>query len=89
MKLSPGATGFSAPSGEYADLREFTTLCHHAARTHRRSRYGCAPWGFSRGEYIVGRQAGCVLVRSLWRADVALDPWRPRHGCRCSCSARS
>jgi 8-oxo-dGTP pyrophosphatase MutT (NUDIX family) len=35
--------------------------------------------GFSRGEYIAGRQAGCVLVRSLWRADVALDPWRPRH----------
>ena len=35
--------------------------------------------GFSRGEYIAGRQAGCILVRSLWRADVALDPWRPRH----------
>jgi 8-oxo-dGTP pyrophosphatase MutT (NUDIX family) len=35
--------------------------------------------GFSRGEYIAGRQTGCVLVRSLWRADVVLDPWRPRH----------
>jgi 8-oxo-dGTP pyrophosphatase MutT (NUDIX family) len=35
--------------------------------------------GFSRGEYIAGQQTGCVLVRLLWRADVALDPWRPRH----------
>jgi 8-oxo-dGTP pyrophosphatase MutT (NUDIX family) len=35
--------------------------------------------GFSRGEYVAGRQSGCVLVRSIWRADVGLDPWDPRH----------
>jgi 8-oxo-dGTP pyrophosphatase MutT (NUDIX family) len=35
--------------------------------------------GFSRGEYVAGRQLGCVLVRSILRADVALDPWDPRH----------
>lgn len=35
--------------------------------------------GFSRGEYVAGRQSGTVLVRSIWRADVTLDPWDPRH----------
>jgi 8-oxo-dGTP pyrophosphatase MutT (NUDIX family) len=35
--------------------------------------------GFARGEYVAGRQAGTVLVRSIWRADVTLDPWVPRH----------
>jgi 8-oxo-dGTP pyrophosphatase MutT (NUDIX family) len=35
--------------------------------------------GFARGEYVAGRQSGCVLVRSIWRADVTLDPWDPRH----------
>lgn len=34
--------------------------------------------GFARCEYVAGRQAGCVL-RSVWRADVALDPREPRH----------
>lgn len=35
--------------------------------------------GFSRGEYVAGPQSGTVLVRSIWRADVTLDPWDPRH----------
>jgi 8-oxo-dGTP pyrophosphatase MutT (NUDIX family) len=35
--------------------------------------------GFSRGEYVVGRQSGTVLVRSIWRADVTVEPWEPRH----------
>ncbi|QYN36521.1 NUDIX domain-containing protein [Pseudonocardia sp. DSM 110487] len=35
--------------------------------------------GFSRGEYVAGRQSGTVLVRSIWRADVTVDPWDPRH----------
>jgi 8-oxo-dGTP pyrophosphatase MutT (NUDIX family) len=35
--------------------------------------------GFARGGYVAGRQSGTVLVRSLWRADVTLDPWDPRH----------
>lgn len=35
--------------------------------------------GFARGEYVVGRQSGTVLVRSVWRADVTLDLWEPRH----------
>jgi 8-oxo-dGTP pyrophosphatase MutT (NUDIX family) len=38
--------------------------------------------GFARGEYVAGRQSGCVLVRSIWRADVSLDPWEPRHEIR-------
>jgi hypothetical protein len=24
-------------------------------------------------------KSGCVLVRSIWRADVTLDPWDPQH----------
>jgi 8-oxo-dGTP pyrophosphatase MutT (NUDIX family) len=35
--------------------------------------------GFARGEYVAGRRSGTVLVRSIWRADVALDPWDPQH----------
>ena len=35
--------------------------------------------GFSRGECIEGEEKGLVLVRSLWRADVSLQPWAPRH----------
>lgn len=35
--------------------------------------------GFSRGHCIVGHEQGLVLVRALWRADVELQPWKPRH----------
>lgn len=35
--------------------------------------------GFSRGTCVQGRELGLVLVRSLWRADVSLQPWEPRH----------
>jgi ADP-ribose pyrophosphatase YjhB (NUDIX family) len=34
--------------------------------------------GFSRGACVRGPQAGLVLVRAWWRAEVRLDPWRPR-----------
>jgi hypothetical protein len=34
--------------------------------------------GFSRGRCISGPEAGLVLVRSMWRADVELDLWQPR-----------
>lgn len=35
--------------------------------------------GFSRGRCVGGTEAGLVLVRSIWRADVALLDWRPTH----------
>ena len=35
--------------------------------------------GFSRGLCTRGREEGLVLVRALWLAWVALDPWEPRH----------
>jgi ADP-ribose pyrophosphatase YjhB (NUDIX family) len=34
--------------------------------------------GFTRGVCVRGRQEGSVLVRSHWRAEVRLQPWRPR-----------
>jgi ADP-ribose pyrophosphatase YjhB (NUDIX family) len=34
--------------------------------------------GFSRGECVRGPERGLVLVRSVWRAEVRLDPWEPR-----------
>jgi hypothetical protein len=34
--------------------------------------------GFSRGVCVRGSQAGLVLVRALWRAEVRPDPWQPR-----------
>jgi ADP-ribose pyrophosphatase YjhB (NUDIX family) len=34
--------------------------------------------GFVRGECVEGRELGLILVRSMWRADVALGPWEPR-----------
>jgi ADP-ribose pyrophosphatase YjhB (NUDIX family) len=33
--------------------------------------------GFVRGECVAGAERGRVLVRSIWRADVELGPWRP------------
>lgn len=33
--------------------------------------------GYGRGECVRGRQLGDVLVRSFWRAEVELKPWRP------------
>jgi hypothetical protein len=33
--------------------------------------------GYSRGTCVRGHEAGLVLVRAQWRADVRLDPWRP------------
>jgi ADP-ribose pyrophosphatase YjhB (NUDIX family) len=34
--------------------------------------------GFSRGVCVRGREAGLVLVRAHWRAQVGLHPWQPR-----------
>jgi ADP-ribose pyrophosphatase YjhB (NUDIX family) len=34
--------------------------------------------GFCRGTFVAGSQAGRVIVRSLWRAEVELGPWKPR-----------
>ena len=35
--------------------------------------------GFMRGEWVSGRVRGTALVRSIWCADVTLEPWEPRH----------
>ncbi len=35
--------------------------------------------GFIKGVCVKGPQEGRVLVRSLWRAEVSLKPWEPRH----------
>ena len=35
--------------------------------------------GFMRGEWVSGRVRGTAVVRSLWCADVRLEPWEPRH----------
>jgi ADP-ribose pyrophosphatase YjhB (NUDIX family) len=34
--------------------------------------------GFARSRCLSGPQAGLVLVRSFWRAEVTLDPWQPQ-----------
>jgi ADP-ribose pyrophosphatase YjhB (NUDIX family) len=34
--------------------------------------------GFTRGECLRGPEAGLVLVRSMWRAEVRLQRWAPR-----------
>ncbi len=34
--------------------------------------------GFCRGSCVAGHEAGLVLVRSFWRAQVVLDAWEPR-----------
>jgi ADP-ribose pyrophosphatase YjhB (NUDIX family) len=35
--------------------------------------------GFVRSRCLSGDEEGLVLVRSIWRADVTLRPWRPEH----------
>jgi 8-oxo-dGTP pyrophosphatase MutT (NUDIX family) len=34
--------------------------------------------GFARSECVEGREAGLVLVRSYWHADVEVEPWEPQ-----------
>jgi ADP-ribose pyrophosphatase YjhB (NUDIX family) len=34
--------------------------------------------GYARSQCVAGREAGLVLVRSYWRADVTVLPWEPR-----------
>ncbi|MEX0884909.1 MAG: NUDIX domain-containing protein [Phycisphaeraceae bacterium] len=34
--------------------------------------------GFSRGRCVKGHEAGLVLVRAIWRAEVRVEPWQPR-----------
>jgi len=34
--------------------------------------------GFARSSCLNGPQAGLVLVRSFWRAEVTLEPWQPQ-----------
>jgi len=34
--------------------------------------------GFCRGVCVAGPEQGLVLVRSIWRAEVDLEPWEPR-----------
>src|SRR6266536_4768882 len=34
--------------------------------------------GFTRGVCVGGPEEGLVLVRSMWRAEVRLEPWAPR-----------
>jgi ADP-ribose pyrophosphatase YjhB (NUDIX family) len=34
--------------------------------------------GYSRGACIHGHEAGLVIVRALWYAEVELQPWEPR-----------
>lgn len=38
----------------------------------------CRLLGFTRGTCVRGHERGLVLVRSMWRAEVRLYPWRPR-----------
>ena len=35
--------------------------------------------GFARSVCINGSEEGLVLVRSLWCAEISLNPWEPRH----------
>lgn len=34
--------------------------------------------GFCRGACVAGPEEGLVLVRSIWRAEVELEPWEPQ-----------
>ncbi|TDC79261.1 hypothetical protein E1193_19380 [Micromonospora sp. KC606] len=45
MKLPPGATGFNPQPGTQADLRAFTTVCHHAAHAIGATVTGVTPAG--------------------------------------------
>lgn len=38
----------------------------------------CVLLGFSRGTCVRGHEQGLVLVRSMWRAEVVVEPWEPR-----------
>jgi ADP-ribose pyrophosphatase YjhB (NUDIX family) len=65
--------GRPEPGEDWADtLRR--EVAEEACATVNRSR----PLGFSRGVCVRGPQAGLVLVRALWPAEVRLEAWVPR-----------
>jgi len=35
--------------------------------------------GFAKSICVAGHERGLVLVRSMWRAEVELDPWQPQY----------
>jgi 8-oxo-dGTP pyrophosphatase MutT (NUDIX family) len=40
--------------------------------------FGARMLGFARSECVGGHEAGLILVRSYWRAEVEIEPWEPR-----------
>ncbi|WP_328849014.1 hypothetical protein [Micromonospora zamorensis] len=53
MKLLAGATGFNPPPGAPADLKTFTAVCHHAARSIDATVTGVMPAGVAPNFYRV------------------------------------
>jgi hypothetical protein len=35
--------------------------------------------GYTKGHCLAGHEAGLVIIRSIWRASVAVLPWNPEH----------
>lgn len=66
----PGGRPEGSESWEETMVRE---VFEEACATVRRSRL----LGFSRAVCDAGPEKGLILVRSIWRAEVDLLPWRP------------
>ncbi len=76
--VSPDGQGWSFPAGRPEAEESWEEMLRREVREE-----ACATviqarlLGFSRGVCIAGPEKGLVLVRSIWRADVELEPWDP------------
>jgi len=77
--VSPDGQGWSFPAGRPEAEESWAETLRREVREE-----ACATvvqarlLGFSRGVCIAGPEKGLVLVRSIWRADVELEPWDPQ-----------
>jgi len=70
--------GWSLPGGRPEPGETWQETLHREVREEACAVVtGATLLGFGRGECLGGHEAGLVLVRSLWRAEVEILPWEP------------
>lgn len=77
--ISPDGIQWDLPAGRPEGNETWEqTLCREMCEEACATVVSARLLGFSRGHCIAGPQAGLVLVRSFWRAQVTLGEWKPQ-----------
>jgi ADP-ribose pyrophosphatase YjhB (NUDIX family) len=77
--ISAGGADWGLPGGRPEPDEGWVDTLHREVREEACATVtSCALLGFSQGTCVRGHEEGLVLVRSVWRAEVRVDPWAPR-----------